>query len=177
MKATSFKSTLLYAAASGALALGLGVPATSQATVAFGGASALCKAASGPGANVFFFSATGAVNTSNATQFLTCHVPMVGQNSGSDAQLIFLHMENPTPVARTVTCAVVVHHFGATSEAAAVYNFSLAANDNHFFQSLTPAGTPALPVRGVDAYYILSCSMPAGTKLVSIRADWEGAIP
>lgn len=177
MNASTFKTTLLCAAASGALALGLGMPATSHATTtAMGGASALCKASSGPGANVFFFSALGATNTSNATQFLTCHVPMIGNSSGADSSLIFLHMGNPTAVARTITCVVVSHHFGTTSEAAAVYNFNVAAGNDHFFESLTPSSTPALPARGADAYYVLSCSIPPGTRLVSIRADWPGTI-
>lgn len=171
------KTTLMAAAMSGILVMGLGAGAASYAdTHSVNGASSICKAASGPGASVFFFSAVGALNTSNSAQFLTCDVPMLGNTLSADANVINLHLDNPTAVARTFTCVVVVHHFGGTPDTSAVYNFNVAAGDNHFFESITSTSTPALPLRGSDSYYTLSCSIPAGTRMNSIRTDWPGTI-
>lgn len=167
---STIQTTLLSAGIAGLLVVGLGASSTSEAVIySSNAASGMCKAASGPGAAVFFFSALYAQNTSASTQFLTCALSDPGHTtSGRAITNVNMHLDNPNAAAVNFTCVVQLHHFGA-STTSAVYQIPGTANNNHIQANFSSASTPAIPTRGSsDQFYTMSCAMPAGTRLVSI---------
>lgn len=171
------KVSMLFAAAS-VFVLGMAASAPALAEItSVEPASGLCKAASGPGADVFYFDADYVQNTSTSTQYLTCTVPDIDRAGGaSEPTNIFLHFENPSGVAKTFTCVAITRHGGDPS-AVSVMSQSVAAGNTHATMNFTAASTPALPLRGFNAYYALSCAIPAEGKMVSIEVNWSGTIP
>lgn len=147
-----------------------------QATVrSVESASGLCKAASGPGADVFYFDADYVQNTSGAVQYLTCTIPDIDGNStgGTEPNEILLHFDNPTGAAMTFTCVIISRHGGSPSNAV-VLNVEAAANANHVTAAAFSGFEPLVPSRNQNAYYALSCAIPSQGKMVSIETIWPG---
>lgn len=138
-------------------------------------ASGLCKAASGPGAQVFYFDADYVQNTSSAVQYLTCTVPDIDGNStgGTEPNEIFLHFENPTSAAMTFTCVIITRHGGDPSNAV-VLTVDAPANATHVTTAAFSGFTPLVPSRNQNAYYAISCAIPAQGKMVSVETIWPG---
>lgn len=170
------KVSMLFAAAS-VFVLGMAASAPALADItSVEPASGLCKAASGPGANVFYFDADYVQNTSTSTQYLTCTVPDMDRAGASEPTYIFLHFENPAAVAKTFTCVAITRH-GGDASAVSVMSQSVSAGNTHATMLFNSGSTPALPLRGANAYYALSCAIPAEGKMVSIEVTWPGTIP
>lgn len=158
----------------------MAVPQVASATVAgASGAAAACKAASGPGAAVFYFDSMGALNTSNVTQYLTCNIPDVdggaSNGGGSDIQELDLRWSNTTSASITITCVFQAINTGTATNA--VYTLGALANtpDNHRF-IYTSSDIPALPARVDQGFYTMSCAIPAGVALNMIKAYYPGNI-
>lgn len=172
-----FLKPTLIAASMAALA-GIAMPqmASAVAPTTFSGstgASAACKAAAGPGAQVFYFDTLGALNTSAGTQYLTCNIPDVGMGNGNITSNPISELDvtysNPSTASVTFTCVFQVVGLGAGG-ANAVFSQTVAANTIGSFHVYSTSGTPALPPRADFNNYIMSCAIPAGARLDSLKA-------
>lgn len=160
----------LSTAIGGILAIGLGMAGTANAEVySHNSASGMCKAASGLGSAVFHFNSTYVQNTSNSTQFLTCPIADPGYStSGRPMSRVSMHLDNPNAVAVNYVCVVQLHH-GGSAATSAVYQIPATAFNDHVSADFFDTSTPAVPQRtNSDQYYTMSCSIPAGARLVSI---------
>jgi hypothetical protein len=154
----------------------MSAPQVAHATVAgASGAAAACKAASGPGAAVFYFDSTRALNTSGATQYLTCNVPDVDGfgGFGTDIQEIDLRYSNTTGAPVTITCVLQAINSGVASNL--VGSMTVPANSTDSYLYVFTGSTP-IPVRGDLGFYVLSCAIPPGAALNMIKAYYPGTI-
>lgn len=137
--------------------------------------STACKAASGPGADVFYFDSQFAQNTSTSVQYLTCAIPEINPNSSRPANDIQVLLRNPTVASMTFTC-VIQAGYSTTGVNSAVYQVVVAANSEGGIYSST-GSTPALPVRN-DLFgpYILSCAVPPQGRVDTITAGYPETI-
>jgi hypothetical protein len=166
----TIRTTLLSAAIGGIMTVGVAFsPAADAVWRVHNAASSVCKAASGPGAAVFYFDSVGALNTSSTIQYLTCGILDAGATAaGTDFTNIGLHLENRNGVTAQYTCVIQAHH-GGSAATNAIYVFNGSANNDHVLFNASSGGSPAIPPRlTVDWYMTMSCAMPTNTVLVSI---------
>jgi hypothetical protein len=166
----TIRTTLLSAAIGGIMTVGVAFsPVADAVWRVHNAASSVCKAASGPGAAVFYFDSIGALNTSGATQFLTCGLLDAGATvSSTDFDFVGMHLENRNGSSVQFTCVIQSHH-GSLAAINAIYVFNGTANDDHVQFNAFDTSTPAIPQRATSDWYMtMSCAMPPNTVLVSI---------
>ena len=138
-----------------------------------------CKASAGPGADIFYFDTLSALNTFGSTQYLTCGIPDVDGSAtiatGSDIKELDVHYQNPTGAQVEFTCVFQTAHTGSTTTST-VFTITVPANTMHYMTIWTTSSTPALTARGDLDFYTMSCAIPGGAALGSIKAYDPGTI-
>lgn len=134
-------------------------------------ASAACKAAAGPGADVFYFDTLYAQNTSGSLQYLTCGVPEFNPGTNRAADRVEVLVRNPTASSMTFTCVLQAgYSVGGVNNAVA--NVTVAANSTGVFD-FSASTTPALPARTSQyAPYTLSCAVPAQGRIDTVTVQY-----
>lgn len=157
------------------IALGLvGAPATASAatisTNSTGGVD--CKAAAGPGAQVFYFSNLSAQNTSASVQYLSC---MAGgayeglQGAAIKPAFINLNVVNPTTGTPSMTCVLQagIEGYGTVNSLVKTYTIFASGTDLSFNSSGT--GIPDPVSYGA---YTWSCGVPAQLKIAYLGTQY-----
>lgn len=161
----NFKYGIQIAIVSALLGAGVAALPGAQASLRLNStAGSICKAASGPGASVFYFSNLYAENTSAAVQYLTCAFPDMNE-SGEAPSALEITFKNTTAAAVSYTCVVQsgwLQTGYVVNTASYTRNPGANAELNVF---TTPASTPAMPERGSTfSPYSVSCSVPPGGR-------------
>lgn len=142
------------------LSAAVSAPQASAAIRMNANAGGVCKAAAGPGANVFYFDSQLVQNTSSSVQYLTCLIPEmnpISTRSATDIQVVF---KNPTGASISFTCVVQAGYAPSTVNNA-VYVTPVPAGGIAQINS-TGTSTPAIPARASSySPYTLSCAIPA----------------
>jgi hypothetical protein len=137
----------------------------------------LCKAAAGPGANVFYFDNRYAQNTSASVQYLSCQFVDVYDATVNNASAINVAYGNPTAAAATFTCAVQsgADGYGITNTAIVSASAPAGQAFGNFF--LYSGSTPAIPLR-TNAFvgYSMSCAVPAQGKITIVEIQIPGSV-
>lgn len=163
---TAVRSALVTCAIAATVAVV--APIATASVVSNGTGGTLCKAASGPGADVFYFSNLSAENISDSLQYLSC-----GFNSDindanepvATAQALNVAVYNTTDAVATFTCVVQTGNEGFGVRNTAVYSLDVAANDFDFIYS-DENEVPAMPAPSNRfSPYTLSCAVPGGGKV------------
>jgi hypothetical protein len=146
----------------------------STATNSTGGA--VCKAAAGPGANVFYFSNLSAQNTSGSVQYLSCMAG--GAYEGTQGQAIKptnvnLNIVNPTAGTPSMTCVLQSGLEGYGTINTVVKTFSIAANDTTYLFNSSGAGIPEAVNFGA---YTWSCGVPSQVKVAYIGVTYPSPL-
>lgn len=162
---SNMKSGLQIAVVSALLAIGvMALPAAKASLRLNSTAGSICKAASGPGAAVFYFSNLYAENTSTATQYLTCAFPDMNE-SGEAPTALEISFQNTTAAAVSYTCVIQsgwLQNGYVVNSATFTKNPGANSELNVFATSGT---TPAMPARGSGfSPYSVSCSVPPGGR-------------
>jgi hypothetical protein len=157
------------------IALGLvGGPAmVSAATIATNSTGGVgCKAAAGPGANVFYFSNLSAQNTSASVQYLSCLAG--GAYEGSQGAAIKptninLNVVNPTATTPSMTCVLQsgLEGYGTTNYL--VKTYTIPANDTTY--SFNSSGT-SIPDAVSFGAYTWSCAVPSQLKIAYLGVTY-----
>jgi hypothetical protein len=160
------------------LALVLALPASAGIRLNTTGGTS-CKASSGFGASVFYFSNQSAEITSASGQYLTCIIPTVQATAITTPVSVELVVNNPTDVAGAVTCALQTGYevgSNVSDVVTAIYNFPITAN-GYGFLAATASSTPAIPAPNAQYDpYTLTCLIPAGAKLGAITIAMPGSL-
>lgn len=139
------------------------VSATNIATNSTGGVN--CKAAAGPGAQVFYFSNLSAQNTSATVQYLSCNAGGSyegSQSGGVTPTSVNMNVVNPTATTPSMTCVLQSGNEGFSTVNSVVKTYTLAAfGTDYSFNSFT-TGIPAAVAYGG---YTWSCGVPASVKI------------
>lgn len=160
-----------------ALALGLSLLAPQHAAkadvyMAWNGGGA-CKGASGFGAELFYFSNLYVENTSTATQYLTCVLPMWRKTSlpwsidGSQGNALFIGFTSNGSGSGVVTCVVQLKWDGQSGAAAVTSTKStpsIPAGGQSFLSFLSSD----LPIKADDVPTTISCALPGGMRMTWI---------
>jgi hypothetical protein len=155
-------------AAACVVALGLAgaaatVSASAIATNSTGGVA--CKAAAGPGANVFYFSNLSAQNTSASVQYLSC---MAGgafegtQDTKAKPTSINMNVVNPSATTPSMTCVLQSGNEGFGSINSVVKTYNLVASDTFYGFNSFATDIPNAVAYGT---YTWSCGVPSQAKI------------
>lgn len=157
------------------MAVALGVASLTATDAAAGtrlnaNAGGICKAASGPGADVFYFDSQLVQNTSESLQYLTCFIPEMNPDSNRSATSIEVAFRNPTEAEIVFTCVIQAGYYqGEVNNSTFVIPVIPGGNAELYADSST---NPALPFRSsFYSPYTLSCAVPAQGQigLISVR--------
>jgi hypothetical protein len=175
----SLKTAVLSAAIAAILgATALSIPQAKAAFRTAGNGGTLCKAAAGPGANVFYFDNRYAQNTSASVQYLSCQfVDAYDVTTPGNALYVNIGFGNPTASAATFTCAVQSGTDGYSVTNTAIMSIVVPANtpfSNFYLSSVTTPAIPARPNSFVG--YTASCAVPAQGKVNMIEIELPGSV-
>lgn len=145
-------------------------PATSAVRMNIAGPNA-CKSASGFGTNAFYYDSQYVQNTTNTTQYLTCHIPEINPGTARSAEDVQVLLRNPTGATITFTCALQAG-YSVNGVNTSVFTINVPANDVAVL-SAGPASTPALPTRTSQyAPYTMSCAVPGQGRIDAITVGY-----
>jgi hypothetical protein len=176
---TTYKTAAIAAASAAILVAGvLSTPDAKADYRGSGNAGTLCKAASGPGAQVFYFDNRYAQNTSASVQYLSCQFLDVYDYSGTGtATAINIGLANPTASAISFTCVTQAGTDGYLTTNSAISTVSVPANTAFQNIFLNAGTTPALPARPNSFVgYTVSCAVPAQGKVNMIEIQLPGSV-
>ncbi len=175
----NFKTATLAAAIAAILGVtALAIPEAKADFRTSGNGGTLCKAAAGPGAQVFYFDNRYAQNTSASVQYLSCQfIDVFDATTPGSAYAINIGYANPTASPTNFTCAVQAGTDGYDVTNTAVVSGTAGANTtfNNFF--LNAGSTPARPIRN-NAFvgYTASCAVPAQGKINMVEIQLIGSV-
>lgn len=131
-----------------------------------------CKAASGPGADVFYFTNLSAQNTSGSIQYLSCLYVDVNRDNATTPSRVLLNLINPTGAPIDFTCALQAGNEGTSSVNTKVIQVTVPANSTAF-----PNQSGAdVPARVAYAGYTISCAVPPLGKVALLGVENPGTI-
>ncbi len=134
----------------------------------------VCKAASGPGAAVFYFSNLYAENTSATIQYLTCAIPDIHETSELPS-IVEIGLQNTKAVSAQFTCVIQNGWIQSGYTVNTATYVQTAVANGYSNVEASAFSTPALPARSSTfSPYSLSCAMPTGGRLGLVTTSVTG---
>lgn len=164
------KSTLATCALGAAFVLA--APAALATVYGYTTGGSACKAASGPGAAVFYFSNLSAQNTSASTKYLSCMYVDVNRDNVTSPERVLLNLINPTASPINFTCVLQAGNEGTDIINSQLIEVTVAPNSTAF-----PNQTGSnIPARVAYAGYTISCAVPSQGKVALLGIENQGTI-